>query len=146
MSIKTNPLIVGGVVPAVLLGLSNLFQKLATGAGTGPGPFLVVVGLTTAAVGAALAWGERDASLTVRGTVWTLAFGIAWAAATGCVALALRKLGGKLSQLVPLYNMNTLIAVVLGLVVLGEWRTVSPGKAVAAAILIILGGVLASRS
>ncbi|MCB9143176.1 MAG: hypothetical protein H6646_12980, partial [Anaerolineales bacterium] len=53
---------------------------------------------------------------------------------------------GQISQLVPLYNMNTLVAVLIGLVVLAEWRTVDPRKLAIAAILIVLGGILAARS
>lgn len=146
MDSKPVAMIVGGVVPAVLLGLSNLFQKLGTNAGIGPGPFLLIAGLTTAVVGGLIAAAERDTSVTPRGLACTVLFGIVWAAATGCIAVALKRLGGQISQLVPLYNMNTLVAVVLGLVVLSEWRTVSAPRVVTAAVLIIAGGVLASRS
>ena len=47
-----------------------------------------------------------------------------------------------MSVLVPLYNMNTLVAVGIGLVLLGEWRDVSVWRLLAGAALIVAGGVL----
>ena len=145
MTDKQLALLIGGAVPAVLLGLSGIFQKLGTSAGAGTGPFLVGVGLTTALVGGVFLAVERDAALSPQSALYTCLFGLAWAAATGCVGIALRRFGGQISQLVPLYNMNTLVAVLVGLVALSEWRTVNGPRIVVAAILIILGGVLASN-
>ena len=54
--------------------------------------------------------------------------------------------GGKLSQLVPLYNMNTLVAVAIGLVAFGEWQTVSWARVLGAAVLIVAGGILAATA
>jgi uncharacterized membrane protein YqhA len=38
------------------------------------------------------------------------------------------------------------LAVILGLVIFAEWRNVDPWKLLAAAVLIVAGGVLASRA
>lgn len=146
MTDKHLALLIGGGVPALLLGLSGIFQKLGTNAGLATGPFLIGVGLTTAVVGAVFLMLEPDSHWTSAGALYTCLFGVAWAIATGCVGVALRRYGAQISQLVPLYNMNTLVAVLIGLVALGEWRTVSAPRALVAAVLIILGGVLASKS
>ena len=39
-----------------------------------------------------------------------------------------------------------ILGLVIGLVVLAEWRTVDPRKLAAAAILIVAGGILAARA
>lgn len=138
-------LLVGGVLPAVLLGLSSICQKLSTTAGIGAGPMLIVIGLTSAAVGAIFC-ADGDANWTKGGVGYACLFGICWAAATGLVGVALKKYGAQISQLVPLYNMNTLIAVIIGLIAFAEWRTVQPFRISLAAILIVSGGILASKS
>ena len=51
MSTKLIGLLVGGVLPAFLLGMTGIFQKLSTNAGVGTGPFLIGAGVTTAIVG-----------------------------------------------------------------------------------------------
>ena len=63
-----------------------------------------------------------------------------------CIAIALKKYDAQISQLVPLYNMNTLFAVLIGMVAFAEWREVSLAKILISSVLIISGGVLASRA
>ena len=146
MSGKVWALVLGGIAPAVLLGLSSVFQKLSNGSGMATGPFLVGAGLTSAVVGAAFALIERDSQTSPAGRVYTALFGVVWALGIGGIGLAIRRYGAPISQLVPLYNMNTLVAVLVGLVALGEWRTISPPRILLAAVLIIAGGILAARS
>lgn len=138
-------LVLGGILPAILLGLSGICQKLGAGAGMGSGPLLIVIGLTTALIGAIFC-GTGDSAWSPSGIGYACLFGLCWATATGCVAVALKKYGAQISQLVPLYNMNTLVAVVIGLIAFAEWRTVQPLRISLAAILIVAGGILASKS
>jgi hypothetical protein len=42
--------------------------------------------------------------------------------------------------------MNTLVAVVFGLVLLSEWKGVVPGRLLLVAVLTMAGGVLAATS
>lgn len=146
MSAKVIAILLGGVLPALLLGLTGVFQKLSTNARIGTGPFLIGAGITTAIVGGIFLLLERDSTISQKSALYTVLFGLVWATAIGCISIALRRYGGQISQLVPLYNMNTLVAVLIGLVVLAEWRTVDPRKLAVAAILIVIGGVLASRA
>src|SRR5688572_31667766 len=45
---------------------------------------------------------------STRGGIWyACLFGVCWATGTGCVGIALKKYGAQISQMVPLYNMNT---------------------------------------
>lgn len=146
MSAKFFALLVGGLIPAVLLGFAGLFQKLASQHNLGTGPFLIVIGLSTCATGGIYLLIDRDSSFHLSGAGLTLLSGLFWATANGLILIALRKLGASISQLAPLYNMNTLIAVGAGLILLAEWKTVNPLRIVLAAILIIAGGILAARS
>jgi uncharacterized membrane protein len=146
MTPKQISVLLGGVLPAFLLGLAGIFQKLASSAELGTGPFLIIAGAATAAVGGAFTLIERDAGWTLRTAGLTCLFALMWATATGCISIALRRFEGQMSQLVPLYNMNTLIAVLAGAVLLSEWKTVNPGRVTLAAILIIIGGALAAKS
>jgi uncharacterized membrane protein len=146
MDKRTLSLLVGGLLPAVLFGFSGILQKLSMNAGIGTGPFLMGVGLTTAVVGGLFAWSEGSFSLTGAGAGYASLFGIVWGMGIGLIAVSLRRYGGQISQLVPLYNMNTLITVLLGLAVLSEWRAVSISRICLSAVLIVLGGILAARS
>jgi uncharacterized membrane protein len=143
---KTMAIVLGGLVPAVLFGVSGLFQKLNAKAGTGTGPFLIGVGVTVVLVGALFCLLERDLTVNGRGILATVLYGAVWAVGTGTIALAIRRYNGQISQLVPLYNMNTLVAVLIGLVVFAEWKTVNPLRILISSALIIAGGILASRA
>jgi uncharacterized membrane protein len=146
MTPKQLALLVGGVLPAFLLGFAGIFQKLAMNGSMGTGPFLIVTGATTMIVGGIFTLCENDGTHAPRAVGYTVLFALMWGSASGLISLALRKLGGQMSQLVPLYNMNTLIAVLAGLMMLSEWRTVSPPRILLAAAMIIVGGILAARS
>jgi uncharacterized membrane protein len=139
-------IIIGGLLPAVFFSLSSVAQKFSTSAGIGSGPLLVFIGLTVAAVGAVFSGVEGDWSWTGKGAAYACFMGLAWGAGIACIAVALKKHGAQISQLVPLYNMNTLLAVLIGLIAFQEWREVHPGKLLTAAVLIISGGILASRA
>lgn len=139
-------LILGGLIPALCFSVSSAVQKFATSAGISSGLHLVTIGLTTACVGAIVCLVDGDWTGTQGGIGYSCIMGFAWASGVGSIAIALKKYGAQISQLVPLYNMNTLFAVAIGLVVLGEWRTVQPMKIIIAAVLIISGGIVASRA
>jgi uncharacterized membrane protein len=146
MNKTTLGLLVGGLLPAVLFGLSSVFQKTSARAGIGTGPYLVVVGLVVTLVGVVVTVAQQDTTVNGTSCLHAIAYGALWASAIGCIALALSRYDAQISQLVPLYNMNTLVAVVAGLVVLAEWRDVQFGRLLAGAVLIFAGGVLAATS
>lgn len=146
MTNSSLALLIGGLIPAVCFGLSGAVQKVAAKAGIGTGPYLIVIGVVVIAVGLAITAVERDATLTRTSGAYAALFGLLWAAGIGSIAIALGRYDGQISQLVPLYNMNTLVAVLIGLVALGEWQTVQPGRLLLATALTIGGGVLAATS
>ena len=143
MKANTIGLILGGVLPALLLGVSSVFQKTSNRAGIGAGPYLLVVGGVVLAIGLVLTAIQRDLTINWTSATHGAAGAALWALGMACIATAL---GRYNAQLVPLYNMNTLVAVGVGLIVLAEWQTVHPVKILAASVLTIGGGVLAALS
>jgi transporter family protein len=146
MSNNTLAVLIGGIVPAVCFGLSGASQKAAAKAGIGTGPFLVVVGLVVVAAGAAVTAAERDTTLTPAAGAYAAVFGVLWAVGVGAIAVALGRYGGQISQLAPIYNANTLVAVAVGLIALGESPTVLPARLLLASVLVIVGGALAATA
>jgi transporter family protein len=74
----------------------------------------------------------------------SLLFGSLWALGSGCVVIALYRYEAALSKLAPLYNTNTLVAIVLSLIIFAEWQQVDLVKLLGGAVLIVLGGILVS--
>ena len=70
--------------------------------------------------------------------------GIALGLGTGFVALGLLKYRAPLAKLVPLYNMNTLVTVMLALIIFAEWQQTNTVQLLVGAAFIILGGLLVS--
>ena len=146
MSNSTLALLIGGLLPALCFGLSGAVQKVTAKAGIGTGPYLIVVGVVVVAAGVVVTAVDGDRTLTRAGGGYSVLFGVLWATGIGSIAVALGRYEGRISQLVPLYNMNTLVAVLVGLVAVGEWQAVQPGRVLLATALIIGGGVLAATS
>ena len=138
-------IVVGGLVPAVGYALFAIWTKFGTEAGIGTGPFLLLVGLACAAVGAVFSW-LLPFTWNARSAAYSLAAGAVWAAGSGFVAFALTRYGVPVSKLNPLYNTNTLITVVLGLVIFSEWKQVDAKQLLAGAVLILAGSLLVSRA
>ena len=146
MKANTIGLLIGGVLPALLLGVSSVFQKTSNRAGIGAGPYLLIVGGVVLIAGVILTLIQRDLTINWTSATHGAAGAALWAAGMACIATALGRYNAQLSQLVPLYNMNTLVAVGIGLIALAEWQTVHPVKILAASVLTIGGGILAAFS
>lgn len=145
MSPQIAGIVVGGLLPAIGYALFAIWTKYGTESGIGTGPFLVLVGIACVAVGAVFSW-LLPATWNARSAGYSLAAGAVWAAGSGLVAFALSRYGIPVSKLNPLYNTNTLITVVLGLVIFSEWKQVDAKQLVAGALLILAGSLLVSRA
>jgi uncharacterized membrane protein len=146
MQKATVALLIGGLLPAVLFGISGVLQKTSAKAGIGTGPYLVVIGLVVVTVGLTVTVIQGDRTINLQSALNTCAYGLFWSSGIMCIALALGRYDARISQLVPLYNMNTLVAVGLGLLVLGEWKEVNSWQLLLGAGLAVAGGVLAATS
>jgi uncharacterized membrane protein len=146
MSKATLAVLVGGLLPAILFGVASIFQKTAARAGIGTGPYLITIGCVVLLAGVAVTVIQGDATAPREGVAWACGYGLLWSAAIGCIVLALARYDGNISQLVPLYNLNTLVAVAIGMAILGEWRVVVPWRVVAGAGLAVAGGILVATA
>lgn len=146
MSAHATGLLIGGIVPAVLFGISNVVVKASTNHGIGPAMYMVVVGVAVLITGSVslLFVPSKEISLTsgayafVGGAVWGLGF-------LG-VTLALEKYNVPVSELTPLYNMNTLVAVLIALWIFSEWKEVELTKLLLGTVFIVIGGVLVAKA
>jgi uncharacterized membrane protein len=146
MQKETIALLIGGLLPAMLFGISGFLQKTSAKAGIGTGPYLIVIGLVVISVGVVVTTIQGDTRVNLLSALNTCGYGIFWSSGVMCIALALGRYDARISQLVPLYNLNTLVAVGLGLILLGEWREVNTWQLVAGAALAATGGILAATS
>lgn len=146
MSSKTTALIIGGFLPALIYGGSAIFQKLSTNLGISLSAYLVATGIGIVIVGVGYYLIDKSFSFSVESGTYAMMFGITWGVATGLVAYALLNFQVPISQLVPLYNMNTLIAVLLALVIFSEWKDLHTIKLISGSMLIVAGAVLVANS
>ena len=146
MTNQTIGLLIGGLLPAVFYGISGVFAKPATEAGIGIGLYIMLIGLAVSLTGLLIYGFSPDNTISVRSGIFTVAVGLTWAIGAAGVAVALASYQVPVSRLVPLYNMNTLVAVLLGLVIFSEWRDVQTAKLVGGAVLIAIGGSMVATS
>lgn len=144
MSPKLLGLLVGGLVPALFFGVSGVFSKTSGDAGMPVGPHLMFIGLGVSATGVlfnlALPGGVPSSGAIASSSL----LGFFWSLGIGFLFIALVRYQTPLSQLVPLYNMNTLITVAIALVVFAEWKDTNVAQLLLGAGLIVAGGVLVS--
>ena len=139
-------LLVGGLLPALCFGMTGVLQKVYGRAGGGAGWYLPLVGLGVAATGLAALPLLGDRAMTARAGVVALGIGLSWGLGMIAVMIGLSRFGAPLSKLAPLYNLNTLVVVVLALVLFAESREVDTPKLLGGAALIMAGAALVARA
>ena len=137
-------IIIGGIIPALLFGISGICQKLSTQHGISTGAYILSIGIGVVMVGAVLCLWNTEQTYNVKAVIAALALGLAWATGVVLVAIAITHYKTPLSILAPLYNTNTLVAVVGALLIFSEWRDVNVVKLLMGSVLIIGGAVLVS--
>ena len=144
MTNNTKGIIIGGFMPAIMLGLFSIFQKLGAQKGVGPELFIFLGGITIAIVGAILITTMNSGNFNLRSILWGLLSGTCWAIATACVSYAVFNYNTPMSKLSPIFNTNTLTTVILGMLILGEWKELKVIKVFIGAIMIIIGAIVVS--
>ena len=146
MPLHMKGLLIGGLVPAVLFGFAGLLQKVFGRTESGPGPYLLFIGLGVLLCGAMMTLLDGNHTVTMGSGLAATFIGIFWALGMMFVQIGLFKFGTPLAQLAPLYNMNTLIVTVLALVFFAENRDLGVTQLMAGAMFIVLGGTLVARA
>lgn len=139
-------LLLGGFIPAALFALSGIGNKIAVQSGMAPAAIVCVAGLAVTLVGAVWMALVGNSHIAPAGAAWSLVVGATWGMGVLLVSFAIHHYGVPLSQLVPLYNMNTLIAVALSLWLFAEWKQVQSVQVIAGSLLVLAGGVLVARA
>lgn len=136
-----------GLAAAVLYAFSAIAAKIATSSKyyhiePRVAVLLTAVGILIAAIVYYIATGSHEFNGSILSVITALSVGVFWAAGTILVFIALGK-GASVSRLNPIYNMNTLITVVLGIVLLKEIPDKSESlRVLAGAVFIVVGGIL----
>jgi len=102
------------------------------------------LGILFAALAAFVATNSSILSSSLTGAGVAMASGVVWGTGMACVALALSKPSTTIAKLTPLYNTNTLVATVLGILLLRETHY-QMAAVISGAILVVLGGILIAR-
>jgi transporter family protein len=105
------------------------------------------VGLGVVALGLFMQIVLPDATETSKvGLTSSFLLGIFWGMGNILVAIALVKFSVPISKLSPIYNINTLVVVLLGLFFFAEWKEVESTKLLLGTCLIIAGSLLVTSS
>jgi drug/metabolite transporter (DMT)-like permease len=146
MNSRYLPLIVGGFIPAILYGVAGIFQKLSARQGAPPSTYLITFGLATVLAGLVFRQVLPGNASPIRSVLSAGLAGLSFAVGAGLVSVALIRYAAAISQLAALFNMNTLITVVLGLVLFAEYRSLGVPRLLLGTALILAGGWLVSTS
>ena len=146
MSHHTLGLIVGGLIPALLFGVSNLFIKGSIQVGISLPLYLLSTGVAVLVVGLLSLLVVRETQVSSGSFALAFGSGVCWAIGIFCVTFALQRYDATVSTLTPLFNMNTLIAVLLALWIFAEWKQVQVPHLLIGSLFIIIGGIFVARA
>jgi drug/metabolite transporter (DMT)-like permease len=148
MSSNTLGLIIGGLAPALLFGVFAILTKASTQYNLGSSFYLVAVGISCVILGlfSIPILPNNISKLPLQGIAFAALGGLAWGLGMLLVNVALSRFNTPISLLAPVYNMNTLVSIVLGLWIFAEWRNVSMPTLMIGTFLVTLGGIILSRA
>ncbi|MGD2105348.1 MAG: hypothetical protein PVJ55_09610 [Anaerolineae bacterium] len=113
----------------------------------GAGMYLIFLGVGTVIVGVALHKVLPEPPISIRQGSPATAAGFTFALGAGLVSHAMIKHRAAISQLTPLYNMNVLVTVIIGLLLLAESRELVVARLlVVGTVLLISGGLLVASA
>lgn len=146
MESRWVPLLIGGFLPALFYGFAGVLQKASARAGGSAPLYLIAFGLATCLTGLIYRLIVSDNSFSGRAALLALLAGALFAVGSGLISTALIRYDASISQLSPLYNMNILVTVSLGLLLFAEWNTISAPRLLIGTAVILLGGWLVSSA
>ena len=138
--------LVYGLIAALFWGSYAVVSKVVTnnnylGFNVNAASLFMLAGIAVVFIGYFIA--ERPTlPSNISGITLGVLAGVLWAGGMVFSFLALKS-GADVSKLTPIYNTNTLVAVVLGILILHELpQAASLIKVIVGAILIVIGGIL----
>lgn len=145
---NAGAILVGGVIPALFLGLGTVLMRSSIAAGASIPTYLAVIGTTIAVIGwsSVLVTGQSG-GLRISGAVGAaIAMALTWSAAIACITYGFGVLKLPVAVVAPLTNANALVAVAVGALVFGEWRSLHLPMTAGGTLLICIGATLVSLS
>jgi hypothetical protein len=141
---NTLSLLVGGFLPALFYGIAGVLQKSNARAGGTAATYLMGFGLATFIGGVIFQRILREGTSTPRGWLFAGIAGLSFAVGAGLISLAIIRYQASIAQLSPLYNMNVLVVVGMGLLIFAEYSDLNVPRLLIGTLTIILGGWLVS--
>ena len=146
MSSHTLGILIGGLIPALCFGIANFLLKAGQNAGVGVGYFLFSSLFGMFFVGILFHFLLPGDSVPLKFGMFGFLWGVFGGMGAGLVIFAIHQYGTPIGVLAPLFNMNTLITVLLALWVFAEWKDVKVPQLLLGSVLIVIGGTLVARS
>ena len=150
MNISNNTLgiMIGGILPALFYGVSTIAMKAGAEYKISTSSYLMVIGIVIFLVGliSKRILNFPEATETFAGLGFAIISGTLWALGTTLVNYSIVKFDTPIAILTPLYNMNTLVAVLGGMLLFAEWKTAQSLPVFIGSVLVVCGGVLLSKS
>ena len=144
MDSNTLSLLVGGFVPALFYGIAGVLQKANVRAGGTAATYLMGFGLATFVGGVIFQRILREGPSSPQAWFFAGIAGLSFATGAGLITLAIIRYQASIAQLSPLYNMNVLVAVGMGLLIFAEYSDLNVPRLLIGTLAIILGGWLVS--
>ncbi len=134
--------IIYGLAAALTLGLANLPQKIALGT-ISPFAYGIMFGIITFIINLVLFWWSGDSLELSAKKEWGYGALAAFTFAIGVVFISLGYRSGANPAIFPaLFNTNTLVAAVAGVILMRVGLSVPVWQAIAGAFCVVLGAVL----
>lgn len=140
------PILIGGLLPAILWGMTAVFQKQSAAAVLGPGRYLSIFGLVICASGLIYAHFTKEVEFNARGASFAALAGMSFALGTGLLSFVLWKYSFPISRLMPILSANVLIPVAFGVFFLGEASDVNVNQLLLGTALVILGAIVVTNA
>lgn len=141
-----SALVIGGLVPAICLGLGTVLMRASLGAGASIPLYLAVVGSVVGVIGWLMLLWTGAPTLSLRPILFAATMGATWAIAIACMAYGIGVLKLPVSIIAPLTNSNALVAVIVGVAVFAEWRDLNLYLIALGTMLICAGATVISLS
>lgn len=130
-----------GILAAIALGTYNFLYALIP-KGVSSSTIITGVGMGLVLFGLSLRLFTQNEAFSLFQLKWPVLVGLVLGIGIFMVTRAFLDPNMRISQLVPLININTLVSVFLGLIILKEYQTAPLLKVIVGTLLIIFGAVV----
>ena len=123
--ILQNPIFIGGVIPAIIIGVYNFSLKIIA-KNLAIGEILISISLGMLLIGVVWSFYNSEVVNIKKPYFWgSFIIGMLYAVAIFCISYAFANLNANTSQIIPIITTNILIVMILAFVFLNEWESVN---------------------